>query len=115
MGVVVIRAIQKERRLACESSRNRHNGRRIVPNGIRAAVARALVCHTGKKYEFRYLAAVEWQFENALIVNHCSDSGTARLDERCVSLNLNGLTDLADLQNRIDGRITIDLKDDSGL
>ena len=69
----------------------------------------------GQSDQFRYVAAVERQFENSLGLDNRTDGRTPRLHHGRVRLNFNLLGDLADFEDHIDSRAAVDPQHDSGL
>ena len=63
----------------------------------------------------RHLSSVKGQFQDALILHHGTNTLTTRFHECRIGLNLDLLTNPADLKNRIEYWIGIDLKNNAGL
>src|SRR5207244_6881351 len=80
----------------------------VRSNGLLHSAAR-------KRDQVLNVAAVEWQFENSLILDDLTDRRTSCFNQRRIGLNLNLFGYLSDFQHRVHNRATVNLQDDSRL
>ena len=69
----------------------------------------------GSNDQFRHLACIQRQFHDAHVIHDLADTRVPRFDECGIGLDLDGLGNLADLQQDVDNGIGINLQHDSCL
>jgi hypothetical protein len=112
MQIVVIGAVQQIGRATARPARNRDGLRRVVAVPVETGRDHG---GPGQENQVRGVAAVQWKFHDALIVDDLTHTGTARFNHRDVRLNLEGLRHLSHLEDNVDYRIAVHLQHDSGL
>ena len=97
-----------------ESNRtgHRHN---IVPLETPVACRSLLNGCTGKRDQVLYIPAIQRKFDNSCVLDDLPHADVARFDLRRVRLNFDRLGDLANIHDRIDDGVTVDLQHDPGL
>ena len=110
--IVVGSAIKQVTQAVVHTARNRNRIGGIVAIGhLRTAAD----CRSGKDDQVRDLTAVERHLQDSDVVDDLTNSRIPSLNQCRVRLHFHLVGDLTDLQNRIDGRVRIDFKNNPGL
>src|SRR5262249_61773392 len=62
----------------------------------------------------REIAAIQWQVNNALALDHLAEVGRFRLQSWCSSLHFDSLGDLTDLKNYVDADAILHVHNNAG-
>src|SRR5262249_42867875 len=112
MQIVVIGAIQQISDAASGAAGDRDGLRRIIAIPVETGGRDR---RSNREDQVRQIAAVQWKFQNALVVDDLADAGAARFHHRDIRLDLDSLRYAAYLENNIDRGVAVDLQYDSGL
>ena len=110
--IVMNSSVQQKCETVVGSAGDGDNVCRIVS---RSVLPPATNGRAGGDDQFGHLPRIQRQFHHANIIHDLTDTCVPRFDERGIRLDLDSLRHLSDFQHDIKHRISVDLKDDSGL